>query len=161
MADTEGEKDVMLHWVFQNRITPESETAAGLTIRLLPVGVSLPERDDSDLSSILRQVSSRIRDGIAYSSNDWCLDNESVFQNDALFLVYEGSIMDMESMQNHDALTEILPNPDNTAVRRTALQVSATPAGLVFRFIYIAALYDAAHIAAFKDSMEKWINRLS
>lgn len=161
MADTEGEKDVMLHWVFQNRITPESETAAGLTIRLLPVGVSLSEGDDSDLSGILRQVSSRIRDGIAHSSNDWCLDNESVFQNDALFLVYEGSIMDMESMQNHNALTEILPNPDHTGVRRTALQVSATPAGLVFRFIYIDALYDAAHIAAFQSSMEKWINRLS
>jgi hypothetical protein len=69
--------------------------------------------------------------------------------------------MDMESMQNHNALTEILPNPDHTGARRTALQVSATPAGLIFRFIYLDALYDAAHIAAFKDSMEKWINKLS
>jgi len=38
-------------------------------------------------------------------------------------------------------------------------QVFAAPSGLVFRFIYIDALYDAAHIAAFKASMEKWIEK--
>lgn len=158
MAESEGEENVMLHWVFQNRISPESEHAAGLTIRLLPVGASVsPTADTND---IFRQISKRIREGIANSSNDWCLDNESVFQNDALFLVYEGYIMDMETMKAHNATTEILANPDSTAVRRTALQVLATPEGLVFRFIYIKAMYDDAHIAKFRQLLEKWIDKI-
>ena len=158
MAESEGEENVMLNWVFQNRMSPESENAAGLTIRLLPVGASFT--GDEDITAFLHQVSARIRDGIANSSNDWCLDNESVFQNDALFLVYEASIMDMESMSKRNAVVEILPNPDSTAVRRTALQVLAAPAGLVFRFIYVSSLYEDAHITAFTRSLEKWIKKL-
>ncbi len=159
MAETEGEENVMLHWVFQNRISPESENAAGLTIRLLPVGVSVTE--GADMKEMLRQLSARIRGGIANSSDNWCLDNESVFRNDALFLVYEASIMDMESMKEHNAVTEILPNPDGTAVRRTALQILAAPDGLIFRFIYVNAMFEADHIAAFKKSLEKWIDRMT
>lgn len=159
MAETEDEENVMLHWVFQNRITQESEEAAGLVIRLLPVGATI--KKDSSLEEVLDQISIHIREGIANSSNDWCLDNESVFQNDALFLVYEGSIMEMESMKEHDAVVEILPNPDDTTVRRTAMQVLASERGLVFRFIYINDLFEPAHVEAFKHSLEKWIGKLT
>ena len=68
--------------------------------------------------------------------------------------------MDMESMKTRNATMEILPNPDITAVRRTALQVLATQEGLVFRFIYIKAMYDEAHIAKFRQLLEKWIDKL-
>ena len=68
--------------------------------------------------------------------------------------------MDMETMKAHNATTEILANPDSTAVRRTALQVLATPEGLVFRFIYIKAMYDDAHIAKFRQLLEKWIDKI-
>ena len=159
MAETESEENVMLHWVFQNRITQESENAAGLVIRLLPVGATI--RKDCDLSEVLDQITIHIREGIANSSNDWCLDNESVFQNDALFLVYEGSILEMESMRAHDAAAEILPNPDDTTVRRTAMQVMAGEQGLIFRFVYIDALFTQEHIEAFKHALEKWIEKLS
>lgn len=159
MSETESEERVMLHWVFQNRLTPESESAGGLTIRLLPVGVSVSP--DEDRKEVLRRISARIREGIANSASDWCLANESVFQNDALFLVYEASIMDMECMKAHHAEVEILPNPDDTAVRRTAMQVLAASDGLIFRFLYIGALYDEAHIASFRKALEKWIKYMS
>ena len=136
----------MLHWVFQNRISPESEKAGGLTIRLLPVGARISS--GADIKETLRQISARIRGGIANSSDEWCL------------LVYESSILEMGSMKEHNAITEILPNPDGTAVRRTAMQILSMPTGLCFRFIYIEALYDAEHIAAFKKALEKWIDMI-
>ena len=154
MAEAEGEENVMLHWIFQNRITPASENAAGMVIRLLPVGARIPK--GADIDDVLHQVAVRIRDGIANSEGDWCLDHESVFQNDALLLVYEASIMDMESMKERNALSEILPNPDGATVRRAYLQVFATEKGLLFRFVYVEALFEAAHIEAFRKAMEKW-----
>lgn len=158
MSESEKEENVMLHWVFQNRISPESEKAGGLTIRLLPVGARISS--GADIKETLRQISARIRGGIANSSDEWCLNHESVYQNDALFLVYESSILEMGSMKEHNAITEILPNPDGTAVRRTAMQILSMPTGLCFRFIYIEALYDAEHIAAFKKALEKWIDMI-
>jgi len=67
----------------------------------------------------------------------------------------------MECMKAHHAEVEILPNPDDTAVRRTAMQVLAASDGLIFRFLYIGALYDEAHIASFRKALEKWIKYMS
>lgn len=157
LAEVEGERDVMLNWVFQNRVNPVYENAAGMLIRLLPLGVTV----GGDVAEVARQVSRLSRDAIAHSSYEWCLEHEDTYRDDALFLVYEGSILAMESMRRMRAKVGPLPSPTRTVMRRAALQVTERPQGLFFRFAYQAGLYDEAHAQAFRDALVRNIQLLS
>lgn len=157
LSETENEEHVMVNWVFQNRLTKAAENAVGLLIRLLPVGVTIPEGEA--LEDTLRNIGTHIRDGIANSASDWCLDHENVYLNDALFIVYESTIMDIDCMKEHHAEAEFLPNPGMALIRRTSLQVVESGQGLVFHFFYVDEMYRKEHIETFLRALEKWIRR--
>jgi acyl-coenzyme A synthetase/AMP-(fatty) acid ligase len=159
LSETEKEDNVMVNWVFQNRGTGISDNAVGLLIRLLPVGVTI--KGGEALEDTLLNIGNHVRDSITNSSSEWCLDHENVYLNDALFIVYESTIMDIDCMKKRNAKMEFLPNPGMALIRRTSLQIADTEKGLIFHFFYIDEMYDKEHISAFLKSLEKWIGLLS
>lgn len=156
LSEAEGERDVMLNWVFSNRMDPAFQRAGGMIIRLLPLGVTVSD----DLAQTAAQVHERAREARPHSLCEWALEREKTYQNDALFLVYEGTITQMESMKRLQAARGALPSPTHTAMRRTTLQVTLRAKGLFFRFACIRSLYDEAHILAFKEALMRSIDRL-
>ncbi len=158
LSEAEGKEDVMINWVYHNRLTQESKTAVGLLIQLLPVGATI--KDNVDLKDTLTQIGKRVTDSINNSSGEWCLNHENVYLNDAFFIVYEASIMDIDCMKNRNAVMEFLPNPGMTLIRRTSLQVVDTDDGLIFHFFYVDEMYDKDHVTAFLNSLGKWIGLL-
>lgn len=156
LAEVEGERDVMLNWVFSNRVDPKYQRAGGMVIRLLPLGVHV----DDDIAQTARQVHLRAREARPHSLCEWCLDHEDTYHNDALFLVYEGTLVQMESMKRLQAARGALPSPTHTAMRRTTLQVTLRSQGLFFRFACMRALYDEGHVRAFEHALRYSIDRL-
>ena len=156
LSEVEGERDVMLNWVFSNRIDPKYQRAGGMIIRLLPLGVHV----DDDVAQTARQVHQRAREARPHSLCEWCLDRERTYHDDALFLVYEGTLLRMESMKRMQATRGALPSPTHTAMRRTTLQVTLLTRGLLFRFACMRSLYEEAHILAFEDALKRSIDRL-
>ena len=156
LAEVEGEPNVRLDWVYQNRANPTYHDAAGMLISLLPFGATVGD----DLSKMAAQVHDRSRAARPHSSYEWCLAHEKLYESDALFLVYEGSILQLDVMKRLHAQRRTLPSPTHTVMRRTSLQVSLFEQGMLFKFIYARNLYDESHILAFKDALMRSIDRL-
>ena len=155
LHDCENKNDVMINWVFHNRTNSAKENSSGLMIKLLPIGVTV--NDSADYTDVLKDVSEQITKGIANSAYDWCLENEEVFVNDALFMVYESSILDMPAMKQFGAVSEFIDDPTHTIIRRTSMQILDIGDDMYFMFYYLAGVFSTEKIAKFKSSAEKYI----
>ncbi len=155
LHDCEGKDNVMLNWTFSNRTSPASQAAAGMMLKLLPLGVEI--RPDTSTEDVFRQVARRINEGIANCDCDWFQDHPSVYVNDPLFLVYEADILDMPAMEELGAEMEMLFDSSNIMVRRTTLQVMETEEGFAVELYYVDGLFDEAHRDAFHRALK---NRL-
>ena len=158
LHESEQKDNVMINWVFHNRTNTAREGSSGLMIKLLPIGVTV--NNSSDLSDTLKDISRQITQGIANSSYDWCLENEEVFENDALFMVYESSILDMPAMKQFGASTEVIADPTHTVIRRTSMQIIDIGEDMYFMFYYVAGMFSDEQIEKFKASVNKYINML-
>lgn len=156
LSEVEGERDVRLSWVYQNRANPAYRDAAGMLIALLPLGVTM----DDDVAKVAAQLHERSRAARPHSAYEWCFEHERLFESDALFLVYEGPLLDMDAMRRMQAQMSVPPSPTHTVLRRTSLQLVQLPQGLLFKFIYARSLYSEEHVNAYKEALLRSIERL-
>ena len=77
-----GEPRVMVNWIFNNRLSPESESVVGMMIRNLPAAADMTEI--RSLQELLNSVQSQVAEGIAHNSYDFMTENYHVFRNDCL-----------------------------------------------------------------------------
>ena len=77
-----GEQRVMVNWIFNNRLSPESENAVGMLIRNLPAAANMGEIHS--LQQLLDSVREQVAEGIAHNSYDYMRENYHVYKNDCM-----------------------------------------------------------------------------
>lgn len=160
LRETEGRERVMLSWVYSNRNTVASESAAGLMLKFLPLGIAIP--DDAEMDQVFRMVAQRSAEAIAHSSYDWLPGKEEAFETDPLMMVYESSILDFQAMRriSADVQSTFLRDPSNASVGRVSLQIIETPDGMLFRAFYAQAFFDEGHVDRFHAAMRGFVEKL-
>ena len=87
IAKCNGKRDVLTEWVFHNRVDEGKKAAVGILSRTLPLGLKLDEY--KTFGEICDEVRKQTTEGIAHSRYEWILDNENMFVNDVLSVVFE------------------------------------------------------------------------
>ena len=77
-----GRKHVMINWIFNNRLAPEAENAAGMLIRNLPAALRMEEV--SSTREALQSVKEQVAEGIAHASWDFMAEGLQPYLNDCM-----------------------------------------------------------------------------
>ncbi|MBO6291254.1 MAG: amino acid adenylation domain-containing protein [Selenomonas sp.] len=77
-----GKQHVMVNWIFNNRLTMESQNALGMMIKNLPAAARMEEY--TSMASFLASVKEQVTEGIAHSTYDFMAENYEAFINDCL-----------------------------------------------------------------------------
>lgn len=158
LSKTERQENVMINWVFSNRNSPAEERSAGILMKVLPLGVKI--REDTDDGALFKEVALKIRKGIEHSVFDWGINDEQAYLNDALFMVYESDILDVNALQKYDASEDFICDPLAPAIRRSSVQVMKTDEGFEMIMYYTAGLYTDEHLDAFHAAIRTELEKL-
>ena len=77
-----GEQRVMVNWIFNNWLSPESENAVGMLIKNLPAAADMEEIHS--LQQLLDSVRDQVSEGIAHHTYDFMTENYHVYKNDCI-----------------------------------------------------------------------------
>ncbi len=77
-----GKQHVMVNWIFNNRLAPESESAVGMLIKNLPAAARMEEF--STVRDLLHSVKEQVTEGIAHCTYDFMADHYQAFINDCM-----------------------------------------------------------------------------
>ena len=77
-----GKQHVMVNWIFNNRLTMESQNALGMMIKNLPAAARMEEY--TSMAGFLASVKEQVTEGIAHSTYDFMAENYEAFINDCL-----------------------------------------------------------------------------
>lgn len=95
-----GKNDIMTNWIFNNRLGSYAANSVGMLIKNLPVGIHMDKIDST--SALLAEVKRQVTEGIAHSSYDFFVANDSPFLDDPMEVNYQLNI-------NADELGELKP----------------------------------------------------
>ena len=82
LSKATGKLHVMVNWIFNNRLAPESEGAVGMLIRNLPAAARMEEYDT--LRDLLHSVREQVAEGIAHCSYDFMTEHYQAYLDDCL-----------------------------------------------------------------------------
>ncbi|MCR5167056.1 MAG: amino acid adenylation domain-containing protein, partial [Oscillospiraceae bacterium] len=77
-----GKQHVMINWIFNNRLSPESENAVGMLIKNLPAAARMEEF--RNIRELLASVKEQVAEGIAHSTYDFMTETYSSFLDDCM-----------------------------------------------------------------------------
>lgn len=77
-----GEKHVMINWIFNNRLSPESEHIAGMLIRNIPAAARM--ENINSIKELLHSVKEQVAEGIAHSDWDFMTETREPYVNDCM-----------------------------------------------------------------------------
>ena len=77
-----GEKHVMINWIFNNRLAPETENAVGMLIRNLPAAARM--ENIASTRELLLSVKEQVAEGIAHCDWDFMAETRQAFVNDCM-----------------------------------------------------------------------------
>ena len=77
-----GKQHVMLNWIFNNRLSPESANCVGMLIKNLPAAARMEEY--SSVRDLLASVKNQVVEGIAHSSYDHMADKYKSYLDDCM-----------------------------------------------------------------------------
>ena len=93
IARMENAKNVMLGWVYSGRDEQKKQSAVGLLIREIPLGLSLDEL--TDIRSLYESVKKQMSQGLVNRDYPYLTANASVAVNDVFCFIDEGDILDL------------------------------------------------------------------
>ena len=77
-----GKQHVMINWIFNNRLAPETKNVVGMLIRNLPAAARMEEY--STTRALLQSVKEQVAEGIAHSSWDFMAETREAYRNDCM-----------------------------------------------------------------------------
>ncbi|WP_026670219.1 non-ribosomal peptide synthetase [Butyrivibrio sp. AE3006] len=80
LSKATGKNNVMTNWIFNNRLSPESESSVGMLIKNLPVAVRMDEIESD--RELLLTVKEQVASGIAHNSYDYLASDLQPFKNE-------------------------------------------------------------------------------
>lgn len=82
LSRTTGKQHVMVNWIFNNRLSPESENAVGMLIKNLPAAARMEEY--ASVKDLLLSVKEQVAEGIAHNSYDFMTEHYQAYLNDCM-----------------------------------------------------------------------------
>ena len=146
-----GKKHVMINWIFNNRLAPETENTAGMLIRNLPAAARMEEF--SSAQELLLSVKEQVAEGIAHSSWDFMTETRQAYVNDCMEVNLQLGI-------NADELDELphelieLNDEFSAAGARLEMELLENEfgdGGFDSEMEYAEGLFDKERIEAFHD----------
>ena len=146
-----GKKNVMINWIFNNRLAPEAENTVGMLIRNLPAAVRM--EDVSSVRQLLHSVKDQVSEGIAHCSWDFMTETRQAYINDCMEINLQLGI-------NADELNELphemieLNDEFSAAGARLELELLENEfgdGGFDSEMEYAEGLFDKERIEAFHD----------
>lgn len=77
-----GEKHVMINWIFNNRLSPETDHVVGMLIRNIPAAARM--ENISTVQELLLSVKEQVSEGIAHSAWDFMTETREPYVNDCM-----------------------------------------------------------------------------
>ena len=118
LSRTTGKQHVMVIWIFNNRLAPETEHAVGMLMKNLPVGIRMEEH--KTLRSLLQEVKDQVAEGIAHNTYDFLAERYQSYQDECIEV-------DLQLEINGDELNvlkpTLIPLEDQFAASRYMLEL--------------------------------------
>ncbi|MCR5772431.1 MAG: amino acid adenylation domain-containing protein, partial [Butyrivibrio sp.] len=149
LSDYEGADNVMTNWIFNNRLSPESEHVVGMLIKNSPVGLDISKFDS--MQDLLLEVKRQVIEGIAHSSYDYFVGFDSAFNTDPMEVNLQIEINGSEIDELEPEQIE-LDEPYLAAGERFEIEFLENvfaDDGLDLEIDYIPELYDEESIIRF------------
>ena len=105
LSRTTGKQHVMINWIFNNRLAPESEGAVGMLIKNLPAAARMEEF--SSVRELLQDVKSQVAEGIAHCTYDFMTENYRAYLDDCMEVNLQLGINGNELEVLHPKLVEL------------------------------------------------------
>ena len=146
-----GKPHVMVNWIFNNRLSPESDGAVGMLIKNLPCAARMEEMKSP--RALLESVKEQVAEGIAHSTYDFMADNYQAYLDDCMEVNLQLGI-------NADELSALRPtfipleDPFGAAGARLELELLENEygdGGFDSEMEYAGGMFDAARMADFHD----------
>lgn len=77
-----GKKHVMINWIYNNRLSPETENVVGMLIRNIPAAARMEEY--SSVRDLLLSVKEQVAEGIAHCGWDFMTETREPYLNDCM-----------------------------------------------------------------------------
>ena len=77
-----GKKHVMINWIFNNRLSPQSDHIVGMLIRNLPAAARM--ENIGSISELLLSVKEQVANGIAHCNYDFMAETLQAYVNDCM-----------------------------------------------------------------------------
>lgn len=77
-----GKQHVMINWIFNNRLSPDSEHTVGMLIKNLPAAARMEEY--TSVRKLLVSVKEQVAEGIAHNTYDFMTETYSSFLDDCM-----------------------------------------------------------------------------
>ena len=158
-----GEPRVMVNWIFNNRLSPEAESAVGMLIRNLPAAADMTEIHS--LKELLDSVQDQVAEGIAHNSYDFMTERYGAYQNDCMEVNLQLGI----NADELDALNpQMIPLVDAFSAAGARLELELLEneygdGGFDSEMEYAEGLFDPEQMKAFHelyvDLLERMIRR--
>ena len=82
LSRTTGKQHVMVNWIFNNRLAPETESAVGMLIKNLPAAARMEEF--TGVRELLRDVKEQVAEGIAHCTYDFLTEHYQAYLDDCM-----------------------------------------------------------------------------
>ena len=155
-----GEQRVMVNWIFNNRLSPESENAVGMLIRNLPAAADMEEIHS--LQQLLDSVRDQVAEGIANNTYDFMTENYHVYKNDCMEVNLQLGINADELDVFHPQRIE-LEDAFSAAGARLELELLENEygdGGFDSEMEYAEGLFDAERMKAFHELYVDLLERI-
>lgn len=171
IAKYNGTSDVLMTWIFDNRVGKGSNRMAGLLITELPIAAHLDQL--STLEDLMLTINLQMKATMKNVSYSYVVDHEGTFANDSMEVNYQGAARSADRItqalisQYSDLDVEIISLMDSKeAEARMELDIREYPEaapeeqlGLVM--IYMASLYKPESIQRILDIYRSIFQRLA
>lgn len=151
LSRSAGKQHVMVSWIFNNRLSPETENAVGMLIKGLPAAARMEEF--SSVRELLLSVKEQVAEGIAHHTYDSTAEYYEAFQAECIEVNLQLGINgdELEALE-----PELVPLADEFSapgglVALDLLENEYGDGGFDSELEYAEGLFDKEKIEAFHD----------
>ena len=155
-----GKKHVMINWIFNNRLAPETENAVGMLIRNIPAAAAFEEI--GTMKDLLLSVKEQVAEGIAHCSWDFMTETRQPYVNDCMEVNLQLGINADELDEMKHELIELQDEFSAAGARleMELLENEFGDGGFDSEMEYAEGLFDRERMEAFHDLYMEILERM-
>ena len=151
LSEATGKQHVMVNWIFNNRLSPESENAVGMLIKNLPAAARMEEY--ASVKDLLLSVKEQVAEGIAHNTYDFMTAHYQAYLNDCMEVNLQLGINGNELDALHPTL---IPLSDDFSAAGARLELELLEneygdGGFDSEMEYAEGMFDQEQVEEFHD----------